>query len=296
MPSIKELEAFFAVVEGGSFEAAARRLNATAPAISKRISELETDLGVRLFERSTRRCQITLRGRALLPFADRILADIAEIRRTVGEQASLAGHVRLGVSETIAFALLSEILRKASNELPRLTIDVEVGASVDLIRRVVTREMDIACVVGPALEETLISEPFWEVPLSWIARGPKWTEEPLTIEGLSQRTILLPAGGRHIAMIEGWFKSRGLRPERVITCNSLATTLKMTALGMGLSLVPVESARQEIDAGAVTSVPVKVRLPSNSLVMTYPLGQLEPALDAFICILREVAATLVVRA
>jgi DNA-binding transcriptional LysR family regulator len=295
VPSIKELEAFAAVAEGGSFEAAARRLNATAPAISKRISELETALGVRLFERSTRRCQITLRGRALAPFADRVLADIAEIRRTVGDRASLTGHVRLGVPETIAFARLPEILRKASEELPRLTIDVEIGASVELIRRVVTREMDVACVVGPALEQNLVSEPFWEVPLSWIAHGPKWTEKPLTIEALAQRTILLPAGGRHIAMIEGWFKSRGLRPERVITCNSLATTVKMTALGMGLSLVPIESARQELDAGVVTPVPVKVRLPPNSFVMTYPLGQLEPVLDAFINILREVAAALVVR-
>jgi DNA-binding transcriptional LysR family regulator len=96
MPSVKELEAFAAVAEDGSFEAAARRLNATAPAISKRISELEADLGVRLFERSTRRCQITLRGRALMPFADRVLADIAEIRRSVGDRASLGGHVRFG--------------------------------------------------------------------------------------------------------------------------------------------------------------------------------------------------------
>ena len=117
MPSVKELEAFIAVVEAGSFQGAARRLNATPPAISKRISELESELGVRLFERSTRSCRITSRGRALVPFAQRVLGDIGEIRRTIGERSSLSGHVRLGVVETIAFTQLPEVLRKVSADL-----------------------------------------------------------------------------------------------------------------------------------------------------------------------------------
>jgi DNA-binding transcriptional LysR family regulator len=292
MPSIKELEAFVATVEAGSFEGAARRLNATAPAISKRISELESELGVRLFDRSTRHCQITLRGRALIPFAQRVLGEIGEIRRVVADRSSLAGHIRLGVPETIAFTQLVEVLRKASDDLPKLVIDVEIGVSTDLIRRVATRELDIACVVGPVLEPDLVSEPFWEVPLSWIARGQPWSEKPLTIEELAERTLLLPVGGRHIPTIEGWFKSRGLRAEHIIICNSLSTALKMTAIGMGISLMPIECARQELDAGIISPVPVRIKLPSNVFVTTYPSGQLEPALHAFIDILRELAATL----
>src|SRR5216683_6261569 len=136
MPSIKELEAFVAVVEAGSFEAAARRLNTTPPAVSKRISELESELGVRLFERSTRRCHITPRGRTLVPFAQDVLDDIGEIRRMVGERSSLTGHIRLGVPETIAYTQLSEILRRVSAGLPQLTVEVEIGVSIDLMRRV----------------------------------------------------------------------------------------------------------------------------------------------------------------
>jgi DNA-binding transcriptional LysR family regulator len=295
MPSVKELEAFVAVVEAGSFEAAARRLNATPPAVSKRISELESDLGVRLFERSTRRCHITPRGRTLVPFAQRVLVDIGEIRRTVGERSSLAGHIRLGVPETIAYTQLPEIMRKASADLPQLTVDVEIGVSVDLISKVRTHELDIACVVGPVLDQDLVSEPFWEVPLSWITAGPTWTEKPLTIDALAQRTILLPTRGRHIPTIEGWFKSRGLRAKSIITCNSLTTAVKMTVIGMGISLVPIECARQELDAHILTQVPVEIELPSNSFATTYPVGQVEPALDAFINVMRELAVTLLTR-
>jgi DNA-binding transcriptional LysR family regulator len=292
MPSVKELEAFVAVAEAGSFEGAARRLNATPPAVAKRISELESELGVRLFERSTRRSQITPRGRTLVPFAQRVLGDIGEIQRMVGERSSLAGSIRMGVPETIAYTQLPEILRRVSADLPQLTIEVEIGVSIDLVSRVRIRELDIACVVGPVLEQDLVSEPFWEVPLSWIAPGPKWTEKPLTVDELAQRTILLPTGGRHIPTIEGWFKSRGVRAKHIIICNSLTTAVKMTAIGMGVSLVPIECARQELDAGIVTLAPVQVKLPSNSFVLTYPVGQVEPALGAFIDVMRELAVTL----
>jgi DNA-binding transcriptional LysR family regulator len=220
MPSVKELEAFMAVLEAGSFEGAARRLNATAPAVSKRISELESELGVRLFERTTRRCHITLRGRALVPFAQRVLADIDEIQRTVGERSSLTGHIRLGVPETIAYTLLPEILRSVSADLPQLTIGIEVGLTIGLMREVRNRTLDIAFVVGPVLDQDLVSEPFYEVPLSWIGAGPTWTEEPLTIDELAKRTILLQARGRHIPVIEGWFKSGGCESSRSSTATA----------------------------------------------------------------------------
>jgi DNA-binding transcriptional LysR family regulator len=292
MPSVKELEAFMAVLEAGSFEGAARRLNATPPAVSKRISELESELGVRLFERTTRRCQITFRGRALVPLAQRVLADIGEIQRTVGERSSLTGHIRLGLPETIAYTLLPKILRSVSADLPQLTMGIEVGLSLGYVNEVRTRELDIACVVGPVLEQNLISEPFCDVPLALIAAGPKWTQEPLTIDELAKRTILLPARGRHIPMIEGWFKSRGVRVEQIIHCNSLATAVKLTRMGVGLSFVPIECARQELDARVVTLVPVQLQLPTNSYVMTYPVGQIEPALAAFIDVMRVLASTL----
>jgi DNA-binding transcriptional LysR family regulator len=293
MPTIKELETFIAVLEAGSFEGAARRLNATPPAVSKRISELESEFGVRLFERSTRHCHITVRGRALVPFAQRVLSDIGAIQRTVGTLSSLTGSIRLGVPEIIGYTQLPEILRKVSANLPRLIVEVEIGASGDLLPRVRTRALDIACVVGPVLEQDLVSEPFWEVPMSWIAPGPKWTEKPITIDELAQQTILLPGSSRHIPAIEGWFKSSGVRAKKIIICNGQATVVKLTAIGVGMGFVPVECARPELEAGVVTLVPVQVQLPTNFYVTIYPAGQVEPALGAIIDVMREHAATLI---
>jgi DNA-binding transcriptional LysR family regulator len=293
MPSVKELETFITVAEVGSFQGAARRLNATQPAISKRISELEMELGVQLFDRSTRTCRITAKGRALVTYAQRVLGDIGEIQRTIGSRSSLAGHVRLGVIETIAFNKLPEILERCTADLPELSLEVEVGATIDLVRKVRTHELDIAVVVAPVFEEAIASEPFWTVPMSWIAHGPRWTEGPLSVEALAKHTILLQSGSRHIPVIEGWFKSRGLRVKNIIRCNGIATAMKMTAAGLGLSLVPIESARRELESGTVTAVPVQVQLPANSFVMIYPAGRIEPALGAVVDVIRKIAARLI---
>jgi hypothetical protein len=59
-----------------------------------------------------------------------------------------------------------------------------------------------------------------------------------------------------------------------------------------MGFVPIECARQELNAGIVTLVPVQVKLPTNSFVTTYPVGQVEPALEAVIHVMRELSATL----
>jgi len=70
--------------------------------------------------------------------------------------------------------------------------------------------------------------------------------------------------------------------------------VKLTAIGVGMGFVPVECARLELETRVVTLVPVEVQvqLPTNLYVTVYPAGQVEPALGAFIDVMREHAATL----
>jgi DNA-binding transcriptional LysR family regulator len=291
MPSVKQLEAFIAVVESGSFQGAARRLNTTQPAISKRISELESTLGVRLFERTTRECHVTPRGRALMHYAQRIMRDLGDVKRSIGKRSSLAGHVRLGVVETIALVQLPKLLQSLAVDLPELKVDVEVSVSANLVRKIRQRELDVAVVVAPVVEQDVASEPFWDTKLTWIAAAG-WKRRPLAIENLAEFPILVQGGSRHVPVVEGWFKSKGVRAKNIITCNSLSAAVKMTAAGVGLSLVPIDVARMELDTGAVTQVPVQVKLPLNPFVTSYLVGQVEPAVDALIEALRDLSKKL----
>ncbi len=73
---LNDLQAFRAVVDKGSFRAAADAIRISQPALSRRIEKLETALDVKLFERTTRRVSLTMVGRAFLPQVERILDDL----------------------------------------------------------------------------------------------------------------------------------------------------------------------------------------------------------------------------
>src|SRR4029079_18903179 len=118
------------------------------------------------------------------------MRDLGDVKRSIGKRSSLAGHVRLGVVETIALVQLPKLLQGLAVDLPELKVDVEVSVSANLVRKVRQRELDVAVVVAPVVEQDVASEPFWDTKLTWIAAGAGWKRKPLTIESLAEFPIL----------------------------------------------------------------------------------------------------------
>src|SRR3712207_2130342 len=99
---LHHLRYFEAVARHGHMTRAAHELHIAQPSLSKQIRVLEDELGVALFDRVGRRIELTQAGEMLLPYARRILRDIAEARATVEQLSELrSGHVSLGASPTV---------------------------------------------------------------------------------------------------------------------------------------------------------------------------------------------------
>src|SRR5205809_5785263 len=110
--NLDQLETFAAVIELGSFSAAAQRLNLTQPAVSFQIRQLERRLGLRLIERVGRRALPTVAGRELLPHIGHIDDALAAAFTAIGPYAQgVAGRVRLGTGATACIYLLPPVLR-----------------------------------------------------------------------------------------------------------------------------------------------------------------------------------------
>ena len=119
------LESFVAVADEGSFSRAAERLFVTQPAVSKRISGLEEDLGVALFDRLGRQLSLTEAGSTLLVSARRILSDIADSRdaiHSLGDQ--VAGRLRLATSHHIGIHRLPPVLKAFTQRYPNVALDL----------------------------------------------------------------------------------------------------------------------------------------------------------------------------
>ena len=125
-PSIRQLECFAAVVETGAFSRGAERLGLSQPALSQAIRELEQGLGARLFDRTTRRVELTEAGRV---FQATALAGLSEIDRAVGLVRDLAtlrqGLVRIAAPPLLAATVLPRLIRLAADAHPGLQIRVE---------------------------------------------------------------------------------------------------------------------------------------------------------------------------
>jgi DNA-binding transcriptional LysR family regulator len=97
----RQLEYVIAIVETGSFTAAAERCHTAQSALSHQIARLERHLGVRLFDRTGRSVRLTEAGQALLPVARRILADMTEVRAELRSiDGMVRGPLRIGATQT----------------------------------------------------------------------------------------------------------------------------------------------------------------------------------------------------
>ena len=144
---LQQIRHFVAVYEEGSFTAAARREHATQSGLSMQIKELETALGVRLFERLPSGVAPTVIGRRLYEHATRILRDV---RQLTNEMASLAGavtgEVHVGLMPTFTRAILAPALLSFSAAHPHVSVRVTEAYSGVLTQEVAKQALDFAIV------------------------------------------------------------------------------------------------------------------------------------------------------
>ena len=149
------LETFSAVVENGSFTAAAEALGISRPVVSKQVSLLERHLGVQLLHRTTRRLHLTHAGEVFASYSHRIMSDVREAEQSVLPlQSEPQGRLRILAPESLAISLLPEVLLNFQQQFPKIELDIHVsGRLVDLVEE----GIDVALRVGKLEDSSLIT-------------------------------------------------------------------------------------------------------------------------------------------
>ncbi|MFS2316685.1 LysR family transcriptional regulator [Maricaulis sp. D1M11] len=164
-PTLRQLEYFVAVAEFGAFGPAADSLNVTQPSLSKQIAVLEQELGLQLFERTSRTVSLSAHGDALMADARNTL-DAARAFRSRAERLSGDVKMRLqtGVLPSIGAYFLPRVRERLQSEFPGLRMSLVEGTSRDLLTRLNAGELDLVVAsksdldgfeVLPLFEETL---------------------------------------------------------------------------------------------------------------------------------------------
>lgn len=142
--TLRNLRAFVAVARSGSFTKAAEHLSVSQPALTTSIRQLETAVGVRLFDRSTRRVGLTVEGQELLPSAERILHDSEEAVRQIRDLAERR-HGSVGIACVASFArnIIGPAMLAFAGQYPGINVRVRVADSETIRRLVLENEVDL---------------------------------------------------------------------------------------------------------------------------------------------------------
>lgn len=297
---MRQLQYLLAVAEFRNFRRAAEACAVAQPSLSAQIAQLESALGLVIFERAARGVSITKAGVAVLERARRTLLeadDLLAIAR--GSRDPLSGPLNIGVIPTVAPYLLPEISSELRDRFPRLRLLWSEEKTTTLVARIAAGELDAGIL---ALESELgdleLAELgrdafFLAVPGDHrLARG----RQAVRLDQLAEETVLLLEDGH-------CFRDQALAvcrssgaDEASVRATSLSTLTQMVAGGMGITLLPQIAIRTENRARALVTRPFVARGPSRTLVLawrkTAPFGEsLRPLADAVRAIVRRVAST-----
>jgi len=253
MLSFGHLEALIAIVELGSFRAAADRLGVTQPTVSMRIRELESSLGAQLFDRTSYRPQLTADGREILKYAQRMMVLMRDMRACAMNGAGVVGTIRLGAADSFALTCLPALLGQLENRFPKLTVALDIDYSFNLNSKLHKGHLDIAFLTSPTVGPDVMIEPLVPIPLVWVASPrlglPERLLRPADLAGVPIITNPEPSNLYTTAL--AWFGRDGLEPVRLSTCNSLTHMIRLAAAGVGVSLLPTAILQAEVESGVL---------------------------------------------
>jgi DNA-binding transcriptional LysR family regulator len=243
---LRQLEVLIAVAEAGNMAKAAEQLAITQPVISKTIADLESTVGVRLFDRNRRGVELTLYGRTLF---DRSVAIFNDLKNGIAELETLsdptAGELRIGCSDAVAAGMLTVIIDRLSRQYPRLRFEVTLGGGlIDLqYRELQTRSLDL--VIGrlpSSIPESIDVSLLYNDP-SFVVASPdsRWARQrKIDLDKLIDEQWCLPSLDNYPwSLIADAFKDRGLGlPRRIVTTRSVQVLTGLVETGQFLTILP----------------------------------------------------------
>jgi DNA-binding transcriptional LysR family regulator len=300
--SLRQLRAFIAVADLGGFTEASRRMHLTQPALSLLVKELESELGLRLLNRTTRKVELSDAGREFYPLAEKVLDDLQSAMRNASDLSLLKrGVVRICAPQVLACSLLAPVIAAYGRLRPGVEVRL-VDALVDtMLQPLASGEVDVT--LGPSLganradpglqREALFDSPFvlWcrpDHPLTAKKTVP-WTQllqHQIIVSAVDFSNRFLPLLREHLgeeaidAALEGSFG----QTRRVA---SITTGLGLAEAGLGATIAPRYIAPLARAFGLVVRPLTQPAMSRTVALYTRRHRELSPAAHDFIAFMRS---------
>jgi len=276
---MEELEVFVAVVEAGGFSAAAKRLEATPAAVSRRIKGLEQRLGVRLLQRTTRKIRLTEAGELYFREVRAMLADLRAVEQHLDEVTGQAtGQLRIAAPMSFGQRRLAPLLPQFALAHPKLSISLILE---DRETDIVGEGLDLALRIAYPSDSSFVSRPITTIP-RYLVASPDYIArrgKPNSPEDLLQHDCL------HYSVIserEEWSFGGSNREESILIkgsyCANNGDVLAEAAIqGLGITLLPDFIIHEALAEGRLVRVLEDWERAPLTLSVLYPSRRHVPA-------------------
>jgi DNA-binding transcriptional LysR family regulator len=286
LPSIESLRCFFAAAQQLNFRRAAAEVGLTATAFSERIRMLERELGAPLFNRTSRRVELTPEGSALLPVAEQALASVQSCVEVVARPQNAPVRLRIGTRFELGMSWLGPAVIELEAERASWQIDLYCGSGQDILERLDRGLLDGAITSAPLARAAWRAEVLHPETYALVGASALISAQPLRSAADGARHTLLdiddslPLARYLLSVVPG------LEFARVRVCGSGGTVLQRVLAGTGVAVLPTYMIVGHLAAGRLQRLLPRTRLLSDSFRLLYRNGTHKHAL------LQELAAFL----
>ena len=280
--NLRFLEAFYWIAKLGSFSAAATKLHATPAAISERIRTLEEDLGVRVFERDSRRVVLTPQGQRLLPYAEQMLNLRDAMKKSVQDGAEQTGIISIGVIESVVHTWLPQVLQELTQVYPGITVELYSDSTPRLKEELRADHLNLALLADEVEGDLFETVPLASDAMAWVAHPDIAAQvtDTKSFEAILARQPVMTFVRDTPAYRDVRRALGNVIGVRINPFSSIAGIIAVLRSGYGLAAMPSRVVSSYVKQGVLADVPCGPRLAPLRLLLARPAAGKEPVVDA----------------
>ncbi|MBN9216808.1 MAG: LysR family transcriptional regulator [Mesorhizobium sp.] len=295
--TIKQIQSFLAVAESGNFSAASSRMGLAQSAISQAVKDLEDELAVRLFDRTTRRVELTDAGREFRNSASKIMEELQLAVRSVHDLAERRrGKIRVAAPPLLAAAVLPHAIAEFQSRYPGITVELaDVGTEM-IVESVRSGKADCGLGTFPPAEAGIERIILVRDTLMLFCSGKSAlaSNETTSWTDLQHHPIITLTRDSGIRLlVEVGFEMAQLPLKPAYEVSQITTAIALVEAGLGVSVLPSYALTAVgTRGGAVGKTLVEPSI-SRDVVMIHATGRsISPATSAFAAVVRRYAQKL----
>lgn len=266
--TLRQLEVFAEVLKSGSTTQASVVLSLSQSAVSAALSDLESQLGVQLFDRIGKRLVVNEHGRLLYPKALALLEQSEEIEQLFRRDN---GALRIYASSTIGNYLMPEMIARYRQDFPAIPLELYVGNTQDVVNAVSEFRVDLGLIEGPCHQPELITQPWQKDELVvFCAPGNPLLTSRVSLQTLADAPwILREHGSGTREVLDHLLLARLPHFHLVMELGNSEAIKHAVRHGMGISCLSRHVIAEQLAAGSLVEVPVPLAPLSRSLYLVH---------------------------